>query len=372
MINNISILIKPASSACNMKCKYCFYFDVASKRNIKNSGVMSEIVIKKIIDSAFKTVNNGIVNFSFQGGEPTLASIDYFYFFINYVNYINNKNYKNQVNYFIQTNGLLIEEKWTKLFKNNNFLVGLSLDIIESIHDKFRVDYLSKATFNKVTETKKLFEKYSVDYNILTVLTYELSKYPKEVYEYIKKQNIKYIQFIPCLSPLNKLNEEYSIKPKDFASFYNTIFNLWKDDFINGDYYSVSFFDNIIPMIGKNHPPFTCGLNGKCQSQIVVENNGDVYPCDFYCEDKYKIGNILDDDFYNFINSKVAKDFINEKRNISKMCNSCNFHNVCGAGCKRMTKNMYVDNDDFCGLKNFIDTNRENINKIWESIKINY
>lgn len=372
IMNNVSVLIKPSSSLCNIKCKYCFYIDEAQNRKIENNGIMTEKVMTAIIDKVLQNADKNIL-FSFQGGEPTTAGIEYFNSFIDYVNNRNKKNIN--INYSIQTNGILIDDKWCELFKKNNFLVGLSFDMIKDIHDKYRTDKIGNATYNKVLETKKLFDAFNIEYNILTVLTSELSKYPKDVYKKIKKLNIKYTQFIPCLSEINSCYNEYSIKPKEFSHFYKEIFSLWKEDFFNNIYYSIQFFDNIIPLLGGGYAPMSCGINGICTNQMIIESNGDVFPCDFYCLDNYKLGNIADEDFDNIFYNQKAKDFINEKTDIInnddyKLCRSCRYFQICKLGCKRMLENMYIDNKDktFCGYKDFLDYSINDIIKIWKIV----
>lgn len=372
IMNNVSVLIKPSSSLCNIKCKYCFYIDEAQNRKIENNGIMTEKVMTAIIDKVLQNADKNIL-FSFQGGEPTTAGIEYFNSFIDYVNNRNKKNIN--INYSIQTNGILIDDKWCELFKKNNFLVGLSFDMIKDIHDKYRTDKIGNATYNKVLETKKLFDAFNIEYNILTVLTSELSKYPKDVYKKIKKLNIKYTQFIPCLSEINSCYNEYSIKPKEFSHFYKEIFSLWKEDFFNNIYYSIQFFDNIIPLLGGGYAPMSCGINGICTNQMIIESNGDVFPCDFYCLDNYKLGNIADEDFDNIFYNQKAEYFINEKDNIInnddyKLCRSCRYFQICKLGCKRMLENMYIDNKDktFCGYKDFLDYSINDIVKIWKIV----
>lgn len=363
-MSNISVLIKPSSSLCNMKCKYCFYLDEAKNRTVENNGIMNENIMKKIIDKIIDSSYNNIL-FSFQGGEPTIAGLDYFESFIDYVKFKNDNRYK--INYSIQTNGLIIDDKWCNLFYNNEFLVGLSFDIIEDIHNKYRLDINDNGcSYDKVLNTKLLFDKVNIKYNVLTVLTSELSKYPEKIYKKIKELDIKYTQFIPCLSELYNDND-YAINPKGFSYFYKEIFTLWKKDFLNGLYYSIQFFDNIIPLFGGFFTPVTCGINGTCHNQMVIESNGDVFPCDFYCIDKYKIGNIVDDDLKYIYDNERVRDFIFERKEISNLCYSCKYFVFCNGGCKRILKNMYIDNN-FCWYKDFLDFSINDIRKIWKII----
>lgn len=361
-MNRLFILLKPSSSLCNMHCKYCFYEDIANIREIKSYGFMSEETMFNIIDKSFEVVKNGIIHFAFQGGEPTLIGINYFHSFIEYVKQknINNVN----VSYSIQTNGFCIDDEWAKLFFNNQFLVGLSFDILKDIHNNYRTKD-SKGTYDIVLNAKNLFDKYNVEYNILTVLTSKLSNYAKEVYESIKANNIKYIQFIPCLSDLNSNNkyDDFSIKPKEFANFYNTIFPMWENDILKEDYVSISFFDNIAELLA-GYPATVCGMNGICNNHLVIEGNGNVYPCDFYCIDKYYSGNINTDSIMNIIANQKRIGFISQEKKANIKCKTCKFNRLCNGGCKRMYNSIYIDNDNFCGMENFLDKNINSIIKI--------
>ena len=365
-MNKLFILIKPSSSLCNMNCKYCFYEDISNIRDTKNYGFMQENTMKNIIDKSFNAITkNGDIHFAFQGGEPTLIGLEYFYSFINYTKRKNTKNIN--ISYSIQTNGYLINDEWTELFVNNNFLVGLSFDLLEKIHDKLRIKN-NLPTYNIVLNTKEILDRYNVQYNILTVLSKELSHYPKEVYNEIKNKNIEYIQFIPCIGELENnidIIEEYSIKPHEFAYFYNSIFKMWEKDILNGHYLSISFFDNISELLA-GYPPTTCGIDGICHNHLVIESNGNIYPCDFYCIDKYYSGNINTDDLIDVINNQNRINFTNDLKKINTKCTSCQFYRLCNSGCKRMYNNIYIE-DNFCGMENFL---KNNINSIIKILKL--
>ena len=133
----VSFLIKPASSLCNLRCKYCFYSDVSHNRSESSMGIMKKEVMEKLIEQSL-TLSVDTVQYCFQGGEPTCAGIDYFKAFINYVNTQNTQG--KQIQYAIQTNGTLINEEWIQLLKENHFLVGISIDGFVKNHDYFRKD----------------------------------------------------------------------------------------------------------------------------------------------------------------------------------------------------------------------------------------
>lgn len=178
----ISFLIKPASSLCNLRCKYCFYADVSQNREMASMGIMQEDVMYALIDKALQ-VPVDTIQFSFQGGEPTCAGIE---FFEKFVAYVNKKNVmKKNIQYSMQTNGTLLDEKWIQLLKENDFLVGVSIDGFVKNHYRFRKDAQGKGTHKKILHTLRLLKNAGIAYNILTVLTKQLSKKTRGIVSFL-------------------------------------------------------------------------------------------------------------------------------------------------------------------------------------------
>lgn len=358
-----SMLIKPASSLCNLKCKYCFYHDVASNRETYCYDVLSDETIENIVN---KTVGYfkepAQISFAFQGGEPTCAGIEVFKKFINKVNEV--KKDVHDIHYSIQTNGTLINDEWIEFFKEHHFLVGISLDGYQSNHDLVREDRNNQGTYDRIMKTIEQLKKNEIDFNVLTVLTSSLSNHAKELYKFYQEQDLSYIQLIPCLSDFNH-ESEYGLKPKEFFNFYNEFFDLWFEEYRKGIYRSVTFFDNIIPMFA-GIPPQQCGAMGFCSMQFVAESNGDVYPCDFYVLDQYKIGNINQDTIVELAKSKITQEFIQEKRVLSNQCNSCPYNKMCRGNCKRMS-GVYFD-QEYCGIKEFLEAKEKQIVAIAQTL----
>lgn len=355
-MKNLSVLIKPASALCNLRCKYCFYANVSSLREVRCHGIMQDEVTEKMIDNIFLELEeNDHINFGFQGGEPTIAGLSYFE---NFVDLVHKKNSKVNITYSIQTNGTFIDEKWCEFLKKNNFLVGLSLDGFKDNHNINRLDGKRQPTYDRVKHAKDLFDKYEIEYNILTVLTEQLSYHAKEVFEYMKDENIKYLQLIPCLDELDaKEKNEYALTPQGFYRFYRELIPLWKEEFEKGNYISIKLFDDIFNLI-VNRQVNACGLNGSCGVQYIIESNGDVYPCDFYALDKYKLGNITQNKLSEMYYNDVARDFLYSRPQnaLPSKCFSCKYRNICRGGCKRMKDAMYVDEKkDFCGYQSILD-----------------
>lgn len=218
-MKHISVLIKPASSLCNIKCRYCFYHDLSSIREVRSFGKMSKELSKKMIDQIYVDLNDGDqLTLAFQGGEPTLAGLNFYRCLVSYI-----KEQEKQVNvhYAIQTNGMVINDNWCTFFKENNFLVGLSMDGPAIFHDSSRVDWKQRGTFNRVHRTKELFDSYGIDYNVLTVLTNEMASAPDEMMSFIQSEKIEFIQFIPCMNGFSDDHQhDYALTPELFASFY--------------------------------------------------------------------------------------------------------------------------------------------------------
>src|SRR3712207_4965939 len=198
-MKSLSMLIKPASSNCNLRCTYCFYYDICNNREIKSFGMMKLNLLETIVKRAFNEAEQNCT-FAFQGGEPTLVGIDFYREFINFVKKYNTRNIN--VFYSIQTNGTTINEDWAKFFKENNFLVGISLDGTKEIHDKYRLDTNKKGSFNKIMSNIQILNKYKVEYNILTVVNKNTSRHIDKIYKFFKKQDFRFLQFIPCLDPI--------------------------------------------------------------------------------------------------------------------------------------------------------------------------
>lgn len=329
----ITLLIKPASSNCNLRCNYCFYHSLSQNRQIKSYGIMSadtlEILVKKALDYA-----EYYCNFAFQGGEPTIAGIDFYKNLVGFVNKYNKRNIK--INYSIQTNGVLINEEWAEFFYKHKFLVGISLDGPKDIHDSMRVDTNEKGSFTRVMRALQLFNRFKVEYNILCVVNNFVARHISQVYEFFKKNDFQYLQFIPCLDPLNEEPGayEYSLTNERFANFLKTLFDLWYKDIMNGRAISVRYFDNLINMaMGK--PPESCGMSGVCSPYYVIEANGGVYPCDFYVIDKWYMGNILENDFELLEKSGVSHEFSDTSLYTDPECKCCQWYGLCRGGCRR-------------------------------------
>lgn len=330
----LNLLIKPASGSCNMRCKYCFYADETQNRETALRGRMSGNTLHALIDKALEYAD-GECTFAFQGGEPTLAGLTFFQDLTDYIS--NHPNpMRCRILYAFQTNGYALNEEWAKWFAENRVLVGVSLDGPKEIHDRYRVDKAGKGTYNQVTASLRLLEKYHVDYNILTVVSGSNARHPRQVYEFFKKSGFRYQQYIECLDPIGEVQgrHDYSLTPERYETFLKSVFDAWYLDMKAGRYIYNRYFENLM-MIMAGQEPESCNMQGVCAKQWVIEADGSVYPCDFYALDEWYLGNINIHSFETMDQKREELGFIQCSCQVPGECKECPWYPFCRNGCRR-------------------------------------
>lgn len=329
----LSILLKPVSGTCNLRCSYCFYADEVKNRAVPDRGMMPRSVSHALIEGA-ASAGEGTVSFLFQGGEPTLAGLDFFRDFVSCVNEAFPPKLKAQ--YAVQTNGTLLDGDWCRFLGENRFLVGLSLDGNRICHDRFRWDSRGGGTWDRVLQAARLLEQTGVEVNVLTVVTGHLARHGQSVFASLCKNGFRFQQYIPCLSPLEGDWDVpgCSLSPRGYGKFLKTLFDLWYRELEQGRYWSIRYFDNLIRML-DGCPPEQCSMVGCCSPQYMVEADGSVYPCDFYGLDRYCLGNILQNTWAELDRARDALGFIRISRQVPEECRSCQWYPLCRNGCRR-------------------------------------
>lgn len=329
----LNLLIKPVSSLCNMRCRYCFYCDVADNRAVASYGRMTDETIERLIQRAFEFAE-GSCGFAFQGGEPTLAGADFYRKFVSLVERYNEKRVR--VSYAVQTNGYDVSNELCEIFAKYKFLAGISLDGTSALHDANRIDAQGEGTFRRVNDAIRKFERYGIDYNILCVVTENVAKNIGKVYNYFRSRKFGYIQFIKHIDGFGDESSPsvYSLSPKRYASFLKTAFGYYYEDFMKGEYRSVRQFDNFV-MLAMGKRPECCGMNGVCPNNMIVEADGGAYPCDFYVIDPWRMGNIHTSSLRELFDSPVAQTFIAQSRSVDEKCKTCRYWGLCRGGCRR-------------------------------------
>lgn len=354
-MKNFSVMIKPSSAACNLRCKYCFYADVAKLREVPSFGRMTQDTLERMLENIRTDLTAGdSITFGFQGGEPTLAGLP---FFREFVRLVGEWDPRIRIGFNLQTNGMLLDEEWCKFLAENNFLVGISLDILPECHDFARVDIQDTGTYKRVCQAIRLLREYRVEFNVLCTLTNPVARHPGKVWKEILRLDLQYVQFTPCLDKLETPGlSPYALSPSRFASFYIQLYRLWEEAFRRGQYRSVKLFDDIVNLLAFGVPT-ACGIDGHCRPQLVIEADGSVYPCDFYCLDHYCAGNLAENPLHEIYASPVYPAFAGRSHTQPELCASCPYARMCGGGCKRMQRAVCCAPDDaVCGYRMFLDT----------------
>lgn len=331
MKHNI-FLVKPASSLCNLRCRYCFYEDEANNRQCKSMGIMTKPVMDALIEKAFDATDaGGSIHFLFQGGEPTLAGLDFFRAFLEKERTIQ-KNIT--VSHSIQTNGMVLDDQWADFFHANQFLVGLSLDGCQENHDRYRVDTAGNGTWEQVTRALQILDAHQVETNLLCVVTAQGAKKPQKLYRQLTALGNHNLQFIPCLDPLESMPQAYSLTAESYGHFLCGLFDCWYRDFSAGKYISIRNFEDYLRIL-LGMPPSSCAASGSCGHYLTVEADGSLYPCDFYVLDPWNMGNILHDTVEQALASPVSQAFLTQGLNRPPECTQCSYRRMCRGGCKR-------------------------------------
>lgn len=365
-----SILIKPVSSRCNIDCRYCFYKKLTGKRAEADYGKMSlqtaEMLVKHATDYA-----DGFVCFAFQGGEPTLAGLDFYREIVRLQKQYNTKGL--EIQNTIQTNGTLIDEEWAEFLHENHFLVGLSLDGGRRVNDMYRVDYSGQGVYASIMRTVELFRRYNVDFNIVSVVTSLSAKKVPFIYHFYKEQGFDYIQFVPCLDE-NGEDLDYCLGAEEYGDFLNELFDLWYEDFMQGVRMDIRMFSNLAQM-AAGYEPEECGMSGHCTTYFVVEGDGSVYPCDFYAVDEWRLGTVADS-FKSMYEGERSQCFMGCSGTLHEKCAACPYRALCRGGCRRWREPVSAEHAGLhclcAGYEKFFAHCQERIYRLGQLIRENH
>lgn len=347
--NEVAVLIKPFSSGCNLNCRYCFYADESRHRLVPSHGLMSYETMDTVISRIAEYLDDeGTAIISFQGGEPVLAGLEYYRNFMARMK----KHPGIKALYGIQTNGTLLTRRWARFFRDNGFLVGISLDGFRDNMDRFRVDRHGESVFDSVMQGLQLLKEENVPYSVLTVITRQLAYCPDQLFDFLVEQNIEQIQLIPCLPALEDSDDGMSLTGRLFADFHIRFFDRWLQYYQSGHIINVGMYENLLRLM-TGQPPLQCGVIGKCAIQNVIEANGDVYPCDFYCLDEQRLGNVHEHTLAELSENKTALRFLEGEHCEKDPCKECTYRMICHGGCRR--QNVCWLGHDYCGYREVLE-----------------
>lgn len=325
MQHAFQLMAKPTGALCNLDCQYCFYLE----KPHQHKRAMDDALLETYVKNYLQLAPQNEVTFLWQGGEPTLAGIAFYQKAVNFQQkYANGKKIHNA----LQTNGMLLDPQWCQFLKKHNFLVGLSLDGPEHLHDVYRVTKSQKGTFHQVMNGLALLLAHDVSFNTLTVVHKENVRFGKEVYQFLKNTGSTYLQFIPLMGEW-----EQQASAKDYGQFMIDIFDEWYANDIGK--IGVQFIEQwLMAFLGIQ--PSLCIFRQTCGDQMIVEQNGDIFSCDHYVYPHYKIGNLIETPLKQIVYSAKQQKFGLAKQHVSTQCQQCQFYFACHGGCPKHRRVM--------------------------------
>jgi len=349
----LHIVAKPIGPVCNLDCAYCFYLEKQALYGTGENYRMPDDVLTAFIKGYVEAQPTPVVEFVWQGGEPTLLGIDFFRRVVELqATFAGAKTISNA----LQTNGTLLDDEWCRFLKQHNFMVGISLDGPREIHDRYRRDRQGMGSFDAVMRGLKLLQQYGVEYNVMASVARETARQPLEVYRFFKAQGIEFIQFVPLIERLAgagerrlglnlagpaALDEEeqntavtnWTVKPEDYGDFLIAIYEEWVRNDV-GTTFVMNFEWALNAWIGNPSP--VCIHAKQCGRSLVIEHNGDVYACDHYVYPQYRLGNIMNGDLAAMTAASLQTGFGGDKESaLPRRCRECLVLAACQGGCPK-------------------------------------
>ena len=342
------VLAKPIGPICNLDCKYCFYLEKESLYPQVEKWAMREEVLDSYIRQYIEAHDSAVVNFAWQGGEPTLLGVEYFRKLVQIQKkYANGKRIQNA----FQTNGVLLNDDWAALFKENEFLIGLSIDGPRELHDTYRVDKGGQPTFDRVVRGMETLKRNGVEFNTLTTVHAGNADHPLEVYRFLKQNGSGFMQFIPIVERiahhvtsdgLQLISPDFSgaarvapwsVEPRQFGRFLCAIFDEWVRNDV-GRYY-VQLFDVSLETWSGMEASL-CVFRKKCGAALAIEHSGDLYSCDHFVYPKNRLGNIMESPMAELAGSEQQRQFGDAKEStLPKYCRECDVRFACNGECPK-------------------------------------
>lgn len=337
----IHVLAKPTGAICNLACSYCFF--LAKESFYPGSGFrMSDEVLENYIWQLIAAHRSSQVTVAWQGGEPTLMGLDFYRRAIELQEKYGKKGmvFENTM----QTNGTLLDDEWCRFFKENNFLIGISIDGPRELHDVYRVDKKGEGTFDRVMQGLRLLQKHDVEYNVLTTVNRVNADCPLEVYHFLRDEaGADWIQFIPVVERINEEGHTLyqrgetvsnrSVKPEQLGSFLSCIFDEWVRNDV-GKIFVQTFEASARRWLGL--PSGMCVFEETCGMGLALEHNGDLYSCDHFVEPDYLLGNIMEKEISELAAAEKQYRFGQDKcDSLPQVCRECEVLFACQGECPK-------------------------------------
>ncbi len=347
------VMLKPAGSLCNLRCKYCYYLEKNELYKDSRNHIITDELLEKFIKEYIEAQTMPEVLFTWHGGETLMRPVSFYKKALELQRVYGRGR---RIDNCIQTNGTLITDEWCQFFKENNFLVGVSIDGPQEFHDEYRKTATGKPTFRQVMKGINLLNKHGVEWNALAVVNDFNADYPLDFYHFFKEIGCHYIQFTPIVERIIDRADgltlapgmqeggrmaDFSVTAEQWGDFLCAIFDEWVHHDV-GNYYIQLFDATLANWVGQ--APGICTMTRECGHAGVMEFNGDVYSCDHFVYPEHKLGNLHSQTIYEMMNSPKQKEFSKMKHlMLPQQCKECNFLFACHGECpkNRFVKDKY-------------------------------
>jgi uncharacterized protein len=361
---SVHVLAKPVGASCNLACKYCFYKD--KETGNQRSPVMSDEVLEAYIKQLIEMEPSDRVVIAWQGGEPTLAGIDFYKKAVKTASKYLPEN--KTIEWTMQTNGVLLNDDWCRFLRENSFLVGLSLDGPKTVHDAFRVDRAEAGSFEAVMNAVELLKRHRVEFNVLCCVHAMNENRALEVYRFLRDvAGTRYIQFIPVVERLSGRQQSEgkwpvssrSVGSAQWGRFLIEVFDEWVRRDV-GEVFVLLFDWTLASWVGLESP--ACIFQENCGEAVVLERDGNIYSCDHFVDEAHLLGNILGTPLAELCRSSKQLAFGQQKSQLPNTCLECNFRFACNGECP---KNRVDGHNYLCeGYKNFFSHTAKPMHKM--------
>lgn len=347
------VMLKPAGSLCNLRCKYCYYLEKNELYKDSRNHIITDELLEKFIKEYIEAQTMPEVLFTWHGGETLMRPVSFYKKALELQRVYGRGR---RIDNCIQTNGTLITDEWCQFFKENNFLVGVSIDGPQEFHDEYRKTATGRPTFRQVMKGINLLNKHGVEWNALAVVNDFNADYPLDFYHFFKEIGCHYIQFTPIVERIIDRADgltlapgmqeggrmaDFSVTTEQWGDFLCAIFDEWVHHDV-GNYYIQLFDATLANWVGQ--APGICTMARECGHAGVMEFNGDVYSCDHFVYPEHKLGNLHSQTIYEIMNSPKQKEFSKMKHLMLPLqCKECNFLFACHGECpkNRFVKDKY-------------------------------
>ena len=332
------IMAKPTGSACNLHCAYCFFLEkegLYPGSDFRMSAQVHEAYIRQLLE--FHRTPQ--VTVAWQGGEPTLMGLDFFRRSVEFQQ--RRRKPGVHVENSFQTNGILLSDEWCRFFRENDFLIGLSMDGPRALHDFYRKDKAGRGTFDRVVRAARLLQKHKVECNILCTVNSNNAAHPLEVYRFFRDElGFDYIQFIPIVERKDESGfqaeetvTDRSVQPGQFGRFLIEIFDEWVKTDV-GKTFVLNFDGALAGWLGRAGT--VCIFGPTCSLGMALEHNGDLYSCDHFVDAAHYLGNILKTPMIEIVASEQQRKFgMDKKDGLPRCCRECAVLSICNGECPK-------------------------------------